>query len=81
MSVELSREQASLGLSAYRNYVVRSGASSTQGVLRMYLGGDGADKETLMEREVSTCCFDCLDEDSLQQLPVSLQELLRGIVS
>ena len=46
----VARQRISLGLSNFRNASVNKGFRSTQSVMRMFLGGDEATKEVLMER-------------------------------
>ena len=46
----VARQRITLGLSNFRNASVNKGFRSTQSVMRMFLGGDEATKEVLMER-------------------------------
>ena len=62
-----TRQWTSLGLSTYRNNAVRSGMFSTQGILRLYLGGNGAVQDG--KRKGSACHFDSLVADSLCIVP------------
>ena len=43
-------QRMSLGLSDFRNKLVSAGICSTQSVMRMFLSGDGASNEILMEK-------------------------------